>query len=149
MEVDRQCLECGEPVSPHKRSDAVYCCKKCRDASDIRANQAERNRRWRAKNPDWKERCSKPTPKQMLKYRLWHTYRLTPEDFDQMMADQGGSCAICGAPPAKGKRLHVDHDHETGQIRALLCFHCNCGLGHYQDRPDLLRKAADYLDYGG
>ena len=44
-----------------------------------------------------------------------------------MLAEQGGGCAICGAPP-KTRRLHVDHDHKTGEIRGLLCYRCNKAL---------------------
>jgi hypothetical protein len=42
--------------------------------------------------------------------------------------------------------LHVDHDHITGRVRALLCSGCNTGIGHLQDDPDVLRRAADYIE---
>jgi hypothetical protein len=61
---------------------------------------------------------------------------------DEMLKDQGGSCAICRAAPA----AHVDHDHETGAVRALLCFNCNGGLGQFRDDPAVLRAAADYVE---
>jgi molybdopterin-biosynthesis enzyme MoeA-like protein len=51
---------------------------------------------------------------------------------------QQGLCAICEAAPAK----HVDHDHETGAVRALLCFVCNGGLGQFKDNETLLHAAA-------
>jgi len=60
-----------------------------------------------------------------------------------MLADQGGSCAICRTAPA----VHVDHDHETGAVRALLCFNCNGGLGQFRDDPVVLRAAADYVEH--
>jgi len=50
-------------------------------------------------------------------------------------------CVICGA----SETLVVDHDHKTGQIRGLLCNHCNRGLGHFRDDPVLLEFAAQYL----
>jgi hypothetical protein len=68
-----------------------------------------------------------------------------------MLQAQDGKCAICGSvPPPGGKnaaaRLHVDHDHETGKVRALLCNGCNRGMGYMNDDPARLRKAADYIE---
>ena len=58
-------------------------------------------------------------------------YKITPADYNKMLNEQGGKCAICGAIPPFGKykRLVVDHDHETGKVRGLLCPRCNAGLG--------------------
>ncbi len=60
-----------------------------------------------------------------------------------MLASQDGLCAICRCAPAE----HVDHDHETGAVRALLCFGCNGGLGQFRDEPDVLRAAAEYVEF--
>lgn len=60
-----------------------------------------------------------------------------------MLAFQDGLCAICRTAPA----VHVDHDHETGAVRALLCFNCNGGLGQFKDDPYLLRMAAFYVEH--
>ena len=60
-----------------------------------------------------------------------------------MLAAQDGLCAICRAAPAE----HVDHDHATGAVRALLCFNCNGGLGQFRDDPYLLHEAAFYLKH--
>ena len=60
-----------------------------------------------------------------------------------MLAAQGGLCAICMTAPAN----HVDHDHASGAVRALLCFNCNGGLGQFKDDPDVLRAAADYVEF--
>jgi len=70
---------------------------------------------------------------------------MTVEQYDEMLAEQGGGCAICGRAPTPGISLHVDHDHETGAIRRLLCFLCNNLLGDAGDDPALLEKAAAYL----
>jgi len=74
---------------------------------------------------------------------LTRRYGISVEEADDMFATQGGLCAICRAAPAK----HVDHDHATGKVRALLCFNCNGGLGQFKDDPDLLREAADYVRF--
>lgn len=81
------------------------------------------------------------------KYNLRSKYGITPEHFDAMLARQGGGCAICGAALATraGQRLHVDHDHETDEVRGLLCTHCNVGLGQFRDDPTRLRRAIGYL----
>jgi hypothetical protein len=55
---------------------------------------------------------------------------------------QDGVCAICGRPNPE----HVDHDHETGAVRGILCFNCNGGLGQFRDSIDALLSAASYLD---
>ena len=57
--------------------------------------------------------------------RLWERFRLTLEQYDQILNFQNGACAICRRPPKPGKSLAVDHDHKTGFVRGLLCFMCN------------------------
>lgn len=72
-------------------------------------------------------------------------YGLDKQDFIDLMSKQGGCCAICGQPPAKGRKLHVDHDHDTGKVRALLCRLCNVGIGHFRHDPALLSRARLYI----
>ncbi len=74
-------------------------------------------------------------------YHLKRRYGITAAEADSMLAEQGGLCAICVEAPAE----HVDHCHETGRVRALLCFNCNGGLGQFKDDPDVLRAAAAYV----
>jgi hypothetical protein len=87
--------------------------------------------------------------------RYHRLYNLSEKQLLQMAADQGGACAICGYVPdpstAQGvdKRLHVDHNHKTGEVRGLLCRACNTGIGLLQDSPKVLRKAEEYLERGG
>jgi hypothetical protein len=75
-------------------------------------------------------------------YHLKRRYGITAADADAMLAAQGGLCGLCRAAPA----AHVDHDHETGAVRDLLCFNCNGGLGQFRDDPALLRAAARYVE---
>ena len=75
-------------------------------------------------------------------YHLKRRYGISAADADAMLAAQGELCAICGTAPA----AHVDHDHETGAVRQLLCFNCNGGLGQFRDDPVVLRAAAEYVE---
>lgn len=72
---------------------------------------------------------------------------LTEEEYDKLLAKQGGVCAGCLKPPTN-RRLCVDHDHKTGEIRGLLCFQCNYGLGWLKDDPERLERLAAYLRKG-
>ena len=75
---------------------------------------------------------------------------MTPEAYLEMLEQQGGVCAVCSnGQKAKGRyRLHIDHDHDTGEIRGLLCGRCNAGLGFFSDNPELVEKALAYLKHG-
>ncbi|WP_230690348.1 endonuclease VII domain-containing protein [Catellatospora paridis] len=74
-------------------------------------------------------------------YHLRRRYGMTQEDFETRLAWQGGVCAICGAPDPE----HVDHDHEFGNVRGILCFNCNGGLGQFKDNDQSLARAIEYL----
>ena len=75
-------------------------------------------------------------------YHLVARYGITAAQADAMVEEQGGLCAVCHERPA----AHVDHDHTFGNVRGILCFTCNGGLGQFQDRADILRNAIDYLE---
>jgi hypothetical protein len=67
---------------------------------------------------------------------------MVPDDYTRMVAEQRGCCAICGASCT----LHIDHCHAGGQVRALLCYSCNTGLGAFRDDPGRMRRAAEYIE---
>ena len=75
-------------------------------------------------------------------YHLGRRYGISAVEADVMLIDQGGLAGLCRAAPA----VHVDHDHQTGTVRDLLCFNCNGGLGQFRDDPALLRAAARYVE---
>jgi bifunctional DNA-binding transcriptional regulator/antitoxin component of YhaV-PrlF toxin-antitoxin module len=91
-----------------------------------------------------KDRVIKRTSTRSLRYR----YGLTPEDFLELLNQQNGHCAICNKPPKEGRNLDVDHNHETGEVRGLLCNNCNRALGHFQESKEILQKAVNYLEQG-
>lgn len=82
---------------------------------------------------------------------LKHTFGINSEIYERMFKEQNGLCACCDQPETaflKGKllALAVDHDHATGYVRSLLCRGCNVGLGSLRDSPELMRKAASYVE---
>jgi hypothetical protein len=81
--------------------------------------------------------------------QLRSLYGITQADYDRLLALQYGRCAICGTTkPGTRGTWRVDHDHETGQVRGLLCDRCNLGIGYMQDDPDILIAAARYVMKG-
>jgi len=81
-------------------------------------------------------------------YALMSKYNLTVEQFHRMYLNQRGLCAICGKRMID-RDCHVDHDHATGKVRALLCGTCNTGLGLFKDKIRLLARAIVYLEEHG
>jgi hypothetical protein len=78
-------------------------------------------------------------------HRLQKTYGISVADFEAMLAAQGGVCDICACGP-NGREWHVDHCHDSGRVRGVLCDNCNRGLGQFKESAMLLRRAADYLE---
>lgn len=73
-------------------------------------------------------------------------FGVTVEWLTDTLAAQGGGCAICRQSCTSGRALAVDHDHETGVVRGLLCANCNRALGLLQDSPQIARAALGYLE---
>lgn len=107
------------------------------------------NVEWR-KTPNAKARQEANKPEKAKISFIAHLkrqYSMTLEDYNAMLLAQDNRCAICGTHKDKLKRiLQVDHDHDTGKIRALLCNSCNGGLGLFRDSPILLRLAEQYIN---
>lgn len=77
---------------------------------------------------------------------LRRLYGISLEEYNTMFAEQEGCCAICGTHQMQLKRaLAVDHDHDTGKVRALLCTHCNTALGSFFENEETILRALDYL----
>jgi hypothetical protein len=76
------------------------------------------------------------------------TFGISADEFDALLASQGGGCAICGSVPERAASFHLDHDHLTGAIRGILCLSCNQALGHFRDDPVVLQRAAEYVRAG-
>ncbi len=100
----------------------------------------EYNRHWLADNPD---RAKAYEQRARLK-----RYGVTPDGYRDLLVKQSGVCAICAETCITGRSLAVDHDHETGFIRGLLCIRCNRALGLLHDDIDILLSAVAYLEEG-
>lgn len=88
-------------------------------------------------------------PDKAREYQLIRKYGITVKQYDELLERQQGRCAVCVRPAEEfPRRLAVDHDHVTGEVRGLLCNYCNHRLvGRHRD-PGLLRRIAEYLEVG-
>lgn len=98
----------------------------------------ETARAWRLRHPD-----------RHYGHQLKSKYGIDLSTYQRLLDRQAGGCAICGTEEPGSKKkvyLYVDHDHDTGRIRGLLCQTCNTAISLLQDHPELARLAAIYLD---
>lgn len=149
----RTCPVCGEGFTPYRDYQRA-CSRKCREklpdsrarARDYQSRDEVRERKNAARRVATNPARREVNRRDLLK----RAYGLTVEQFDAMLAAQNGVCVLCGEAPnpdgvRAASRLHVDHDHETGRVRALLCNHCNRGIGAFRDDPDLMQRASLYV----
>ena len=86
------------------------------------------------------------TKRSKLKHALKFNFGMSLEEYEAKYESQGGRCAVCGRHESEfSRRLGVDHNHKTGELRALLCNHCNYLVGVVESESDLLQKARLYL----
>lgn len=137
MEELRKCRTCKaeKPTSEFHKGNSPeglqYDCKPCNNA---------RSSKWQRENRD------KTRPIQR-RSNMKRRYGITEQQYDEMLAAQDGVCYLCGKGPETQRwgRLALDHCHETGVVRKLLCHHCNAALGNFGDSVEMLEKAIDYL----
>lgn len=159
----KACTRCGEwKVFGEFHKDASFRdghrpdCRACTNARNKEwydANREAQLERKRAYNKANKDRLAaakrdwyKRNRAQHAAYNRAKKYGITPEEYDALVAAAGGRCEICGrSQEDDGRDLNVDHDHETGKVRGLLCKRCNLALGYLGDDPALAARAADYL----
>jgi hypothetical protein len=77
---------------------------------------------------------------------LKRKFGITLDEYDDIFNEQGGVCLICHQPEFN-RRLAVDHEHQTGKIRGLLCTRCNHIIGYLEKKPELIKKFLDYINY--
>lgn len=153
MPVKIKCKRCGEL----RRYSGFYKAPDCKDGrrpvckicireqqketyARNRKNRQQKQREWGAANRDYQRENN-----------LRKKYNIGVVEYEQMFVSQGGKCGVCGLPEivcdkaGKLKRLAVDHNHETGKIRGLLCQKCNQALGLLDENPVIIRSLADYI----
>lgn len=164
----KQCIKCGEfkPLSEftfHNRSKGQHrnFCHECEKAWIRKYHKSpqgkEKSKEWIEKNKDkieeyrrlYKEDAVKAERTKAYHRARWlrESFGMTVDDYIKLFEDQDGKCAICGnGTNGNKKNFCVDHDHETGKVRGLLCHNCNVSVGLMKESPLLLRKAAEYLE---
>lgn len=92
--------------------------------------------------------CMSITPNYPYSHYIKKMYGITVEDYNRLLGEQRGLCAICMQPETRPnrERLCIDHCHKTGKIRGLLCQKCNSALGYMKDDPATLQRAITYLN---
>lgn len=157
---ERRCKACGAKFTV-KFNGEGYCSKSCRDIgyekTKLAGREAARKRYYTKKQPyelecAWCESsfeseykvkyCSDQCRKESTTHNArLSTYGLSKDQYEALVERSGGLCEICQEKEAQ----HIDHCHDTGVVRGLLCQQCNHGLGNFQDRVALLNRASEYL----
>lgn len=129
----KECSKCGKVKAldlfrkhPGRKNGVAGDCKECFN---------EYKRQWRSSNRDKQQA-------QQQRDRL-REYGLTQEEYDLLQVAQGGICPIC---VRACDDWHIDHNHETGEVRGLLCRDCNWALGHFSDNAARMTRAQAYLE---
>ena len=133
----KKCSKCQE----HKPLEGYYSCPTMK--SGYRSSCIECSKE--------SSKRFKKSPEQIKAGHLKHDYGLTVEEYAKMYKEQDGLCAICGKPETVRNHSHVisalavDHNHETGRVRGLLCSNCNKGIGNLKEDETILLNAIEYL----
>lgn len=155
-----------KPVQPRPpcTHEPKHCKGMCADCYQhdyrikVRSRSVAYSKAWRAANPDKvkadRRKRYKDNPEEYRKIRnssLKKNFGITLEEYERMNAGQGGLCAICRKKNTDGKNgqdisLCVDHNHDTGKVRALLCGKCNRAVGNIEDSPLIARALVAYLE---
>lgn len=148
------CASCGVDFKKY-RSDNIYCSRRCS---------------WNAKSQRLRQdpvcsRCGVPVEqttgikvcmdckkdkrgprRDYERARRLRGFGITEAEYEQMFKSQGGCCAICRTDTPTGKGWCIDHCHDTGVVRGILCSSCNTGLGYFKDSEPIMLAAIEYLN---
>ena len=139
----RLCRNCGEDISG-THFNRKFCNNTCR--YEVYGPKARATAtRWREDN--YERSLRSDHNKHLLK-----NYGITVEDFERMVEVRANRCDICKRTPEEvgdNRRLSVDHCHNTGKIRGLLCRWCNTAIGQLQDSVEVMENAVQYMKENG
>lgn len=140
-----------QPAYKNRKARKQSICSLC--IKKARKEKYENDPKYRQKKIDIACKWQVDYPERKKNKELLCYYGITLEQYNKMLEDQNGLCAICGKPESKKSRysektcmLHVDHNHKNGKVRQLLCSLCNAALGSFDDDVNLLQTAIDYLN---
>ena len=111
------------------------------------------NKKWYKENRDeslqrskgWYQKNKNKCRERVRNYQLKSQYGITAKEYDEILTSQGHVCACCRSPSTGRRRLAVDHDHSTSEVRGLLCDNCNTGIGRLGDTESGVQDALIYL----
>lgn len=130
------CIDCRKEI--RRTGNRQYRCEICSHEKALKDKRDAAKKRYAE---------DESVRKQSLESNRKRSYGITPEEYEARLEDQNYSCAICLRHLIEFKRsFDTDHDHNTGEIRGLLCTGCNTGIGNLGDSAERLRAAADYLE---
>jgi hypothetical protein len=160
---EKLCKKCGvvKPIDAFyratgtrdgRRGECIECSQVLRRAhyEENRERYIQRAKDWQLANPERTRetrRLRNAHPERKRKQRdayYRRTFGISADEVDAMIAAQGGVCAICQRTPEREASWHVDHDHDTGAVRGVLCIDCNHGLGKLGDSIERLEFAIAY-----
>jgi hypothetical protein len=136
-----------------RRSTCKACCKTqmkayyAKHGDKMRQQATEHYRNNRERHLETQREWVSKNGRRVKDLHLQRKYGIDIEQYEKLLEQQNGKCAICGRDEqsTRYKKLAVDHCHDTGEIRGLLCSHCNRGIGLLGDNPDTLESAITYL----
>jgi hypothetical protein len=144
----KHCKKCSsdQPIENFYEGYGFVCkgCVKAKSRRHYEARRGTEEHKNRRRAYFAKQKYADPL--YVRKRHLWENYGITLEEYEALLAAQGNSCRICrSAFGERGARAHVDHCHETGGIRGVLCQCCNQALGLLRDSPAIAARASEYL----
>ena len=138
--ADLKCSTCNQvkptsdfPVANGKSRGFAWCCKKCKKDNRIKSAEKMGVDEWFLRNRS---------------YWLRSAYGISLQQYNELLVKQFHRCAICFCDESEAYRglLYVDHCHSTGNVRGLLCHHCNTGVGKMRESVEILKSAINYLE---
>jgi hypothetical protein len=131
-----KCIDCGNELTPMNAAYRQFIlCTRC--IMCFRKYNLKKHNEWKSSNP---QRMNELALRARFK-----AFGLTTEQYNELVEFQQGACAICRKPCVSGQRLSVDHDHETDEVRGLLCKHCNAAMGMLKEDEDIIFNMMEYL----